>query len=82
MTEGISNVQIEEAFKIIRDEDIDNNFVVVFPSNYTKKCIDHAAMTSEKKGEYRFITPNTDCSRKGGTHWWSTLDIEPKTFLL
>ena len=33
MTEGISNFQIEEAFKKIGDEDIDNNFVGVFPSN-------------------------------------------------
>ena len=31
MTEGISNFQIEEAFKNINDEDINNNFVGVFP---------------------------------------------------
>ena len=43
------------------------------------KFIDHAAMISEKKGKYPFIIANTDSSSKGGTHWWSILDTEPKT---
>ena len=43
------------------------------------KFINHAAMIFEKKGKYPFIIPNTDGSSKGGTHWWSILDIEPKT---
>ena len=30
-------------------------------------------------GEYPFIIANTDDSEKEGTHWWSILDIEPKT---
>ena len=41
--------------------------------------INHAAMISPKKGKYQFIIPNTDSSEKGGTHWRSILDIEPKT---
>ena len=49
MTEGISNFQIEEAFKNINDEDINNNFVGVFSSNYMNKYINHVAMLSEKK---------------------------------
>ena len=49
MTEGISNFQIEEAFKNINDEDINTNFVGVFSSNYMNKYINHAAMLSEKK---------------------------------
>ena len=43
------------------------------------KFINHAAMISGKKGKYPFIIANTDNSSKGGTHWWSILDIEPKT---
>ena len=35
-------------------------------------------MVSEKKGKYPFIIANTDNSSKGGMHWWSILDIEPK----
>ena len=31
MSEGISNVQIEEAFENIDDSDINNNFVGAFP---------------------------------------------------
>ena len=31
------------------DEDINDNFVGVFPSNHMNKFIDHAAMISEKR---------------------------------
>ena len=34
MTDGISNFEIEEAFKNIEDKDISNTFVGVFPSSY------------------------------------------------
>ena len=74
---GISNFQIEDAFKKIGDEDLLENFVGVFPSNYMNKFINHAAMISDK-GKYPFIIANTDASNKPGVHWWSILDIEPR----
>ena len=74
---GISNFQIEDAFKKIDDEDLLNNFVGVFPSNYMNKFINHAAMI-ENFGKLTFIIANTDSSEKPGMHWWSILDIEPK----
>ena len=43
------------------------------------KFINHAVMISEKQGKYPFVIANTDTSENGGTHWWSILDIEPKT---
>ena len=49
MSNGISNFQIKEAFKNIGDEDIENNFVGVFPSNHMNKFIDHKLMISKKK---------------------------------
>ena len=73
----ISNFQIEEAFKKIVDEDLLDNFVSVFPSNYMNKFINHAAMISDK-GKYSFIIANADPSNKSGTHWWNILDIEPR----
>ena len=44
------------------------------------KFIDHK-MISEKKGKYLFLIANTDSSSKGEltTHWWSILNIDPKT---
>ena len=66
MAKGISNFQIENALKNIKDDDIDENFVGVFPSNYMNKFIDHAAMISEKKGKYPCVIANTDTSEKGG----------------
>ena len=68
MSEGVSNFQIEEAFKNIRDKDINNSFVGFFPSNYMNKFIDHKIMISEKKGKHPFLTANTDSSSKEGTH--------------
>ena len=79
MSEGISNFQIEEAFKNIGDKDINDNFVGVFLSNYMNKLIDHKMIISEKKGKYPFLIANTDSFSKEGTHWWSIFNIEPKT---
>ena len=76
--EGISNHQIEIAFKKIGDEDLLDNFVRVFPSNYMNKFINHAAMIGDS-GKYPFIIANTDSADKPGQHWQSILDIEPQT---
>ena len=78
-SKGISNFQIKNAIANVGDDDLTNNFVGVFPSNYMNKFIDHAGMISNKKGKYPFIIANTDNSTKQGRHWWSILDIEPKT---
>ena len=61
------------------DGDINNNFVGVVPSNHMNKFINHAPMIYKKSGKYPFINSNTDSCEKGGTHWCSILDIEPKT---
>ena len=53
----------------------------VFPANQMNRFIDYKTMMSEKNGKYPFIIANTDSSDKGGTHWWSILDIEPQTDL-
>ena len=75
----ISNFQIENTIANMRDDDLMPNFVGVFPSNHMSKFINHAAMISEKNGKYPFVIANTNSSSQGGTHWWSILDIEPKT---
>ena len=45
----ILNFQIENAIKKIGDEDLLDNFVGVFPSNYMNRFINHSAMIEEKK---------------------------------
>ena len=65
---GISNFQIENAFKKISDPDLLDNFVGVFPSNYLNKFINHAAMI-EDSGKFPFMIAKTDSSEKPGTHW-------------
>ena len=79
MSIGISNVQLENAIENIGDNDLNDSFVGVFPSNRMRKFINHSAMISSKKGKHPFVIANTDSSEKGETHWWSILDIEPKT---
>ena len=49
MSKGVSNFQIEKALKNINDEDINNNFVGVFLSNYMNQFINQAAMISQKR---------------------------------
>ena len=75
---GISNFQIEEAFKKIDDKDLLDNFVGVFPSNYMSKFINHAAIV-EDAGKYPFMIANTDAADKPGEHWWSILGTETRT---
>ena len=78
MSAGISNFQIEEVFKNIEDEDIENNFVGVFPSNHINKFIDHKLNDFwKKKAKHLFIIANTDASKKSGMHLCSILNIEP-----
>ena len=60
------------------DEDLLENFVGVFPSNYMNRFINHATMISDR-GKFPFVIANTDASDKPGVHWWSILDIEPRT---
>ena len=66
---GVSNFQIENAIANIGNDDLTNDIVGVFPSNYMNKFIDHAAMMKEKGGKHPFIIANTDASSKQGTHW-------------
>ena len=79
ISKGISNVQLKNYIENIRDNDLNDNFMGVFPSNRVSKFINHSAMISSKKGKHPFVIANTDISEKGGTHWWSIPDIEPKT---
>ena len=82
MSKGISNIQIEKAFRDLDDEDINDSFVGVFSVNHMNRFIDYKTMILEKKGKYLFIITNTDSSEKEGTYWWSIMDIDPKTDLL
>ena len=70
-------IQIEDAFERIDNEDLLENFIGVFPSNYMNKFINHVAKMSDR-GKYPFIIANTDASDKPGVHWWSILYIEPR----
>ena len=76
---GISNEAIEDFFEKVNDEDLKNNFIGVFPSNYINRFISyHSIIKDRPKVKYPFIIMNTDRSDRAGTHWWSFLDLHPK----
>ena len=58
MSRGITYFEIEKVFKEINNEEINKNFLGVFPSE---------KMMPGKK--YPFIISNTNRSDEGSTHW-------------
>ena len=79
MLKGISTFQIESPIKNLNNNNINENFVGVVPSNHMNIFIDYKSLISFKKGNYPFLIANTDSAEKNGTHGWSILYIEPKT---
>ena len=75
---GISNDAVIDFIENQEDEDLKENFVGVFPSNYIIKFISFHEMAKKKTKKYPFIIMNTDRSDKSGTHWWSCLDLHQK----
>ena len=76
---SISNEAIEDFFEKVSDEDLKNNFIGVFPSNFINKFISyHSIIKDRSKVKYPFIIMNTDGSDRAGTHWWSFLDLHQK----
>ena len=76
---SISNEAIEDFFEKVNDEDLKNNFIGVFPSNFINRFISyHSIIKDRSKVRYPFIIMNTDRSDSAGTHWWSFLDLHPK----
>ena len=76
---GISNEAIDDFFEKTKDDDLKNNFIGVFPSNFINKFISHHSIIKNKpKVKYPFVIMNTDRSDRDGTHWWSFLDLHPK----
>ena len=81
MLKGISDFQIKSPIENLNDNDINENFIGVFPANHMNKFIDYRSLIFEKKASIRFQQLILTSTEKNSTHWWSILDIEPKTDL-
>ena len=66
MSRGISNFEIEKIFKDINSEDIDDNFLNVFPSNKINKFLMFEKTIPEKKSPV--IISNTEGEDQPDTH--------------
>ena len=60
-----------------KHNDLKDNFLGVFPSNYVIRFISFHKMMHFKR-KYPFVIMNTDQSDKNGTHWWSFLDLHER----
>ena len=49
MLKGISNFQIKSAIENLTNNDINENFVAVFPANHMNRLIDYKSLVSEKR---------------------------------
>ena len=77
MRKGISNFEIKRVFKEINNDDLNKNFLNVFPSDKINKFVMFERMIPGKK--HPFIISNIDRSDKNGMQWWSILNISPKS---
>ena len=66
MSRGKTNFEIEKVFKEINNEDINKNFLGVFPSDKINKFIMFEKIMPGKK--YLFIILNTERSDESSTH--------------
>ena len=82
MLKGISHFQIENVIKKIDDGNLNNDFVGVFPADWTSQFINFKQMILEKTAKYPFLIANTDNLSKKAEHWWSILYIESKKKLV
>ena len=67
MSKGISNIEIEKLFKQTNNDDLNENFLGVYPSDKINKFIMFEKMIPGKK--YPFLISNTDRNDQGRIHW-------------
>ena len=79
---GIANIEIEKFSSDETNEDLKRNFMGVYSSDSITKYINFYDIIKDKRARYPFAIFNTDRENKPETHWWSFLDIHPKTDLL
>ena len=78
---GTSNITIKKFFENEND-DLKKIFIGIYSSNSITRFINYYKIIKEKDCCYPFAIFNTDRANKPETHWWSFLNIYPKTELL
>ena len=66
---GISNQTIVKFIEENTNEDLKQNFIGVFPANYTYKFNKFHDILMESGASYPFVIMNTDRPDKKDTHW-------------
>ena len=79
MSKGLPNIEIEKLFKEINNDDLNENFLGVYPSDKINKFIMFEKMMVGKNNP--FFVSNTDISDQARMHWGSIINISPKNEL-
>ena len=79
MYRGISNLEIEKTLKTSKNDNINKKPIGIFPSGKINELVHFHKIIKARGAKYPFLISNMDRSDKEGTHWWSILDIHPKT---
>ena len=81
MNKGISNFQIDDFFRDEENEDLKKNYMGTYSIDLITRYINFYEIINRRTGKYPFSLINTDKENKPGVHWWSFIDIYPKSNL-
>ena len=81
MNKGISNFQIDDFFRDEENEDLKKNYMGTYSIDLITRYINFYEIINRRTGKYPFALINTDKENEPGVHWWSFIDIYPKSNL-
>ena len=81
MSKGLNNYQIDEFFEEEENDDLKKNYMGTYSIDSITKYINFYEIIKKRNANYPFAIFNTDKHNEPGQHWWSFLDINPKTNL-
>ena len=79
MSKGISSYQIDDFFKEEKNEDLKRKYMGTYSIDSITRCINFYEIIKQRNAKYLFAIFNTDKENEPVVHWWSFMDIHPKT---
>ena len=79
MSKGISSYQIDDFFKEEKNEDLKRKYMSTYSIDSITRYINFYEIIKQRNAKYLFAIFNTDKENEPVVHWWSFMDIHPKT---
>ena len=80
MSKELSSYPIDDFFKEEENQDL-KKYMGTYSIDSITKYIDFYEIIKKRNAKYPFAIFNTDKHNEPGQHWWSFLDIDPKSNL-